>query len=85
VRVRWSRVLLQVKADEFCQTSEFCDATVATTLLRLPGDWLAAGLLIHPCLKLPGRLSLSLVPLSSSSLSLSPSLSMVAPALCSLL
>jgi hypothetical protein len=45
----------QVRPEDFCQSSEFSDAAVATTLLRVPADWFGAGLLIHPCMRLPGR------------------------------
>lgn len=45
---------LEVRVEEFCQSSEFSDGMVATTLLKVPADWLTTGLLIHPCMRIPG-------------------------------
>ncbi len=56
---------LEVRVEEFCQSSEFCDSIVATTLLKVPADWLASGLLIHPCMRLPGERAVVLHPFYS--------------------
>lgn len=46
---------LDITAEEFSLSSYYTDAKVATTLLRVPPDWLKEGLMVHPAMKLPGR------------------------------
>lgn len=46
---------LDITSDEYSLSSYFTSAKVATTLLKVPPDWLQDGLLVHPCMKLVGR------------------------------
>lgn len=46
---------LEITDDQFAQSSDYSDPTVATTLLHVPTAWLATGMLVHPTLRQPGQ------------------------------